>query len=140
MPPQLHAILETTLYVTDLDRAVKFYRDVLGLPLIYDDYFSEGRGAAFQVGDGPSVLLIFRADITKKGGTLPAHGATGAGHAAFRVEPQELPLWKQRLQDHGVAIEAEFAFGENPPSIYFRDPDGNSLELAVSTIWNLRCH
>jgi catechol 2,3-dioxygenase-like lactoylglutathione lyase family enzyme len=36
-----------------------------------------------------------------------------------------------------VAIEREFAFGDNPPSIYFRDPDGNSLELAVSTIWSL---
>ncbi len=137
MRPHLHSILETSLYVTDLDRAIHFYRDVLGLRQITDAYFAEGRGAALQVGPGPSVLLLFRADITRREGALPAHGATGPGHVAFRVEPHEFPAWRQRLLDHGVEIEREFAFGDNPPSIYFRDPDGNSLELAVSGIWSL---
>jgi len=135
---RLHAILESSLYVTDLDRAVAFYRDVLGLRPINDGYFEGGRGAAFQVGSAPSVLLLFRADITRLGGILPAHGTTGAGHLAFRIEPHEMEEWRKRLKDHGVAIEKELAFGENPPSIYFRDPDGNSLELAVCTIWALQ--
>jgi len=137
MPVSPRAILESSLYVTDLDRAVAFYRDVLGLRLINDAYFEGGRGAAFQVGSGPSVLLLFRAEVTLLGGILPAHGTTGAGHVAFRVEPAEMDAWRHRLQEHGVAVEKEFAFGENPPSIYFRDPDGNSLELAVPTIWAL---
>lgn len=136
--PRLHAVLETSLYVSDLKRAVAFYQGVLGLRLINDEYFAEDRGAAFQVGGGPSVLLIFRAEVTRKGGMLPAHGTAGAGHAAFLVEPDKLPVWRKRLQDHGVGIEQEFAFGNNPPSLYFRDPDGNSLELAVSSIWNLK--
>jgi catechol 2,3-dioxygenase-like lactoylglutathione lyase family enzyme len=136
--PRLHAVLETSLYVTDLKRSVAFYQGVLGLRLINDEYFAEDRGAAFQVGDGPSVLLVFRAEVTSKGGVLPAHGAAGAGHAAFRVEPDEVPAWRKRLQEHGVSIEREFAFGNNPPSIYFRDPDGNSLELAVVSIWDLK--
>jgi len=135
--PHLHAVLETSLYVSDLDRALAFYRDVLGLRQIVDAYFAGGRGAALQVGPGPSVLLLLRADITCHDGALPAHGTTGAGHVAFRVEPHEFPSWRQRLLAHGVAIEREFAFGHNPPSIYFRDPDGNSLELAVSEIWAL---
>lgn len=135
---RLHAVLETSLCIIDLKRAVAFYRDVLGLRLINDALFPEDRGAAFQVGNRPSVLLIFRADVTQLPGVLPPHGTTGAGHAAFRVEPDELPLWRQRLQEHGVPIETEFAFGNNPPSIYFRDPDGNSLELAVATIWDLK--
>jgi catechol 2,3-dioxygenase-like lactoylglutathione lyase family enzyme len=138
MPFAPHAILESSLYVTDLDRAVAFYRDVLGLRPINDGYFEGGRGAAFQVGSGSSVLLLFRAEITRLGGILPAHGATGAGHVAFRIEPAEMEIWRQRLRDHGVAIEKEFAFGDNPPSIYFRDPHGNSLELAVSSIWALQ--
>jgi catechol 2,3-dioxygenase-like lactoylglutathione lyase family enzyme len=136
--PRLDAILETSLYVTDLDRAVAFYRDILGLRLINDEYFSDNRGAAFQVGSGPSVLLIFRADVTQKPGTLPAHGTSGAGHAAFRVAAAELTAWREHLRNRGVAIEKEFAFGDNPPSIYFRDPDGNSLELAVAEIWDLK--
>jgi catechol 2,3-dioxygenase-like lactoylglutathione lyase family enzyme len=130
-------VLETSLYVADLDRALAFYQNVLGLRQITDAYFAGGRGAALQVGTGPSVLLLFRADITRRDGPLPAHGTTGAGHVAFRVDRNEFPFWRQRLLAYDVAIEREFTFGDNPPSIYFRDPDGNSLELAVSDIWSL---
>jgi catechol 2,3-dioxygenase-like lactoylglutathione lyase family enzyme len=140
VPSSLHAVLESSLYVADLDRAVAFYEKILGLRQITDGYFEGGRGAALQVGTGPSVLLLFRADITRQGGMLPAHGTTGAGHVAFRIEPDEIDSWRQRLQQHGVAIEKEFAFGDNPPSIYFRDPDGNSLELAVPLIWAFKNH
>ncbi|MGH9717443.1 MAG: VOC family protein [Candidatus Acidiferrales bacterium] len=131
------AVLETSLYVGDLDRAVAFYEGVLGLRRIEDGYFAGGRGAALQVGAGPSVLLLFRTELTCAGGELPAHGTTGAGHVAFRVDPEELSAWRQRLQKHEVSIEKEFAFGNHPASIYFRDPDGNSLELAVASIWPL---
>jgi catechol 2,3-dioxygenase-like lactoylglutathione lyase family enzyme len=132
-----HGVLETSLYISDLGRAVKFYREVLGLRLIEDKYFEGGRGAALQVGSGPSVLLLFRAELTLQGGMLLPHGTTGEGHVAFRIEAEEIPAWRERLRDHGVAIEQEFAFGDNPPSIYFRDPDGNVLELAVAKIWAL---
>jgi catechol 2,3-dioxygenase-like lactoylglutathione lyase family enzyme len=135
--PRLQAVLETSLYVTDLDRALAFYQNVLGLRPIPDAYFAGGRGAALQVGPGPSVLLLFRADITRIAGVLPAHGTTGAGHVAFRIEPDEIPAWRERLRNNGVTIERQFSFDNNPPSIYFRDPDGNSLELAVSGIWSL---
>ena len=57
---------------------------------------------------------------------------------AFRVDPVEMPAWRERLEQHGVAIEKKLSFNGNPPSIYFRDPDGNSLELAVSSIWRFR--
>jgi catechol 2,3-dioxygenase-like lactoylglutathione lyase family enzyme len=133
-PPK--AILETSLYVADVERAVVFYQDVLGLRKIDDGYFAGGRGAALQVGSGPSVLLLFRADLTRADGMLPPHGTRGAGHIAFRVEQEELPSWRERLQKHGVSIEKEFSFDNNPPSIYFRDPDQNLLELAVASIWS----
>ena len=137
MEPCLHAVLETSLYVSDLDRAVAFYEKVLGLRQITDTYFGRGRGAALQVGSGPSVLLLFRADVTCQDGSLPPHGCTGAGHVAFRISADAVPAWRERLRGHGVPVEREFAFGENPPSLYFRDPDGNSLELAVANIWPL---
>ncbi|MGA9884556.1 MAG: VOC family protein [Candidatus Acidiferrales bacterium] len=132
------AVLETSLYVDDLESAVAFYEKVLGLRKIDDGYFASGRGAALQVGSGPSVLLLFRAEITRRGGELPAHGATGPCHVAFRVEPKELGEWRQKLKEHGVAVEKEIAFGDHPASVYFRDPAGNSLELAVSSIWKLQ--
>ncbi|HLV94865.1 MAG TPA: VOC family protein [Candidatus Acidoferrales bacterium] len=135
--PRVQAVLETSLYVTDLHRAIGFYVNVLGLRLIPDGYFEGGRGAALQVGNGPSVLLLFRPEITRREGPLPAHGTTGAGHVAFRIGLHDLPAWREQLRQHGVAIEQEVAFGNSPPSIYFRDPDGNSLELAVADIWGL---
>jgi catechol 2,3-dioxygenase-like lactoylglutathione lyase family enzyme len=133
-----HGVLETSLYVTDVERAVEFYERVLGLRKLDDGYFAGGRGAALQVGPGPSVLLLFRAEVTRQGGTLLAHGTTGPGHAAFRVEADEIPRWRERLHEQGVEIAQEFSFGLNPPSIYFRDPDGNVLELAVAGIWPLK--
>ena len=129
--PQLECVMESSLYVTDLKRAVAFYRDVLDLRVMGE--FDEQRGAALAV--GPTVLLLFRAEETLKEGVLPSHGAQGTGHVAFRVQPEDLPGWRRRLEERGVQIEKEFAFGNNPPSIYFRDPDGNVLELAVASIW-----
>jgi len=127
----LHGVLESSLYVADLNRSVAFYRDVLGLGLAEE--FEADRGAAFFAGSG--ILLLFRADVTRQKGILPAHGSTGPGHVAFRVKPSELNTWRKRLQECGVEIEREVSFNGQPPSIYFRDPDGNSLELAVPSIW-----
>jgi catechol 2,3-dioxygenase-like lactoylglutathione lyase family enzyme len=137
MPLVPLGVLETSLYVADLDRSIAFYRDVLGLKQIPGGLFEGGRGAALQAGDGPSVLLLFRAEITKRGGQFPPHGTAGAGHAAFRIDAEQVSEWRKRLLDHGIAIEKELSFGGNPPSLYFRDPDGNSLELSVATIWKL---
>lgn len=137
MAPRVEAVLETSLYVSDLDRAIAFYETVLGLRVLPDSYFESGRGAALQVGSGPSILLLFRAQLTRHSEHVPSHGSTGPGHVAFRVAAVELPGWRDRLREHGVAIEREVAFGDNPPSIYFRDPDGNSLELAVADTWPL---
>ncbi len=131
--PGLRAILETSLYVKDLDRALTFYRDILGLRVM--ERFDPNRGAALQV--GRSVLLLFRSEETLKDGLFPAHGTRGPGHAAFLVEPGEIEEWRTRLASHSVSIEKELAFGKNPPSIYFRDPDGNSLEITVASIWPL---
>lgn len=129
--PAVQAVLETALYVRDVRRAVEFYQRVLGLRLI--DEFDELRGAAMAA--GPSVLLLFLPDVARRGERLPAHGADGAGHVAFRVAAEDLPRWRKTLVERGVTIEREHAFGDNPPSIYFRDPDGNLLELAVRTVW-----
>jgi len=123
--------MESALYVSDVERAVGFYRDVLGLRTLGE--VDKTRGAAFAVGD--TVLLVFRAEETLKGDRLPPHGATGTGHVAFLVEPGELDEWRRHLRERGVPIEMEHSFRDNPPSIYFRDPDGNLLELAVHDVW-----
>jgi catechol 2,3-dioxygenase-like lactoylglutathione lyase family enzyme len=68
---------------------------------------------------------------------VPAHGAQGPGHACFAVAETDLEYWKERLQAAGVAIEQEVDWPRGGRSFYFRDPAGNSLELATPLIWGL---
>lgn len=132
------AILESALYVTDLEVAETFYADVIGLERIGK---VEGRHVFFRCGKG--VLLLFNAEATRHPPApdarlpVPPHGATGQGHLCFAASAAELDRWKAHLDAHGVAIEAEFEWPQGGRSIYLRDPSGNSLEFAEPKIWKL---
>jgi catechol 2,3-dioxygenase-like lactoylglutathione lyase family enzyme len=132
------AILESALYVGDLQAAEEFYRDVLGLEMITR---AEGRHAFFRCGDG--VLLLFNADATEAPPApdarlpVPPHGARGPGHLCFAASAAEIGRWKTSLQSRGIAVEADFEWPNGGRSIYFRDPSGNSLEFAEPRIWGL---
>src|SRR5438132_7132648 len=130
---KIQAIIETAIYVENLDAAEDFYRRVLGLRVIRKE---PGRHVFFQVGES-HVLLAFRADATLKGGPLPPHGTTGPGHFALGIERQSLDVWRQHLEAQGVAIEKEVEWPTGGRSIYFRDPAGNSVELLTPGVWGL---
>jgi catechol 2,3-dioxygenase-like lactoylglutathione lyase family enzyme len=133
--PTLTGVLETSLYVDDLEHAARFYEDVLGLaPLTSDSRFR-----AYEVG-GRSVLLLFQRGATLEtvvmpGGTIPPHDGHGPLHIALAVSAAELPAWEQRLAGHGIAIEGRTRWRRGGESIYFRDPDGHLLELATPGLW-----
>ena len=125
-------VLETILYVDDLDAAERFYGDLLGLEL---DSKKDGLFVFFKCGNG--MLLLFEPEAASTGRSVPAHGAQGPGHACFAVAENDLDGWKARLEDARVAIEQEMAWPRGGRSFYFRDPAGNSLELATPKIWGL---
>ena len=100
---KIKAVVETAVYVDDLQAAETFYQKVLGLPVIGKE---PGRHVFFQVGEA-SVLLAFLADATLKGDHLPSHGATGPGHFALGIEAESFVSWRELLHGHGVAIEKE---------------------------------
>lgn len=134
-PPPLGAVLETSLYVDDLERARNFYEDLLGLTPIVSD----GRMVAFGVG-GRSVLLLFlrgtaNQTIELPGGTIPPHDGAGPLHIAFAVTPAERASWEAHLAAAGIPIEGRTEWNGRGESIYFRDPDGHLLELAPPEIW-----
>lgn len=126
-------IVETGIYVDDLERAEVFYRTVLGLTLVGKE---PGRHVFFQVGP-QNMLLIFNAAATLKGDALPAHGATGPGHLALGIPLVDLDAWRRRLQEHAVVIEKEVHWPRGGRSLYFRDPAGNSVELITPGCWGL---
>jgi catechol 2,3-dioxygenase-like lactoylglutathione lyase family enzyme len=128
-PPPLEEVLETVLYTRDVERAEAFYSGTLGLRLLSQE---PGRSLFYRA--GASVLLLFDARRTREGGALPAHGAAGSVHTCLRVAPAEYERWKAWLLARGVAILQEVAW-EQGHSFYFRDPDGNLLEIANEDIW-----
>jgi len=130
---EILGVIETGIYVEDLEQAEAFYRDVLGLPVLFKEV---GRHVFFQVGDR-NVLLIFKPETTRKGDILPAHGATGPSHFALGVPADALDAWRSRLARHGVALEKEMHWPGGGSSIYFRDPAGNSVELITPHVWGL---
>jgi catechol 2,3-dioxygenase-like lactoylglutathione lyase family enzyme len=133
---ELGGVFEAALYTEDLASAERFYTGVLGLKKISS---VPGRHMAFRCAD--SVLLIFNPQRTTtervviNGGSVPLHGAKGAGHVAFRVTAAEIDAWRNRLRRGNVAIESEVHWPNGAHSIYFRDPAGNSLELATPNMW-----
>lgn len=127
--PRIAGILETILYVTDIERAERFYGEILGLKQIGKE---AGRHVFFRVGSG--VLLLFRADVTRQAESVPPHGADGQVHVCLTTSPADYEPWKLRLRHHGIAIEQEIVWPRGL-SFYFRDPDGNLLEVANADIW-----
>ena len=133
--PPVRGVLETSLYVADLDRAAGFYARLFGWrTLLADD-----RMRALDVA-GRQVLLLFRVGASDRptavpGGTVPPHDARGRIHVAFAIARDALGAWEGRLAAHGVAVEGRVEAERGGTSVYFRDPDGHLVELATPGLW-----
>ncbi len=127
-------IIETCLYVDDLESAEAFYRRVLGL----ETYAKvPGRHVFFRSGAG--MFLLFDAAATANSGMagIPAHGAHGPGHTAFAILEADLDAWRGKLRAERIEIESDYTWPNGGRSLYFRDPAGNSLELTTPGTWLL---
>lgn len=139
--PPVIGTLESALYTSDLDAAEAFWTGIMGLRVFQK---LPGRHVFLRVADGPAaqVLLVFNPAATRvppaPGARLPVppHGAEGQGHYCLAVAPDRLDDWRAHLESSGVAIEADFRWPNGRRSIYFRDPAGNSIELADPAIWD----
>ncbi|MEL6267005.1 MAG: VOC family protein [Pseudomonadota bacterium] len=112
------------LRVADLDRAVAFYRDVLGLDVMQ----RVASGAAFLSADGYHHHLGLNT-WESLGGARPAPGTTGLYHVAF-LYPDRASLARavKRVIEAGVPIRGKADHGVSE-AVYFEDPDGNGIEL-----------
>lgn len=121
-----------TMVSTHAPRTLAFYRDLLGLPLVkktvnFDDpgayhlYFGD------RAGSPGTILTFFEWPSARRGGS----GIGGIHHLALGVKTPEAQLmWKRRLSDARVSVSGPYDRGYFR-SIYFRDPDGQVLEIAT---------
>jgi catechol 2,3-dioxygenase-like lactoylglutathione lyase family enzyme len=132
--PSIRRVLETSLYCDDLAATARFYEDILGMTV----HFSDARLVALDASG--SVLLLFargasRLGVTFADGTIPGHDGHGPAHLAFAVDADELDAWVTRLTKAGVAVESRITWARGGRSLYFRDPEGHSVELATPGVW-----
>jgi lactoylglutathione lyase len=124
---RVRGLFETHLSVSDLQRSVDFYRDVMGLPLALE--LPERNAAFFWVGDsGRSMLGLWSLGSAPLGLSL---------HVAFEVALDDLLEAPDRLDARGITPLTFFGTTAKEPSVigwmpaaalYFHDPDGHLLE------------
>ena len=121
--PRLDGVLETALYVDDLERSARFYQTLFGFELIETDE----RQYAMSVA-GRQVLLLCK---KRASADLPvrAHDGDGRLHLAFAVPAGELDAWEIWLRQHSVLVEDKRAWASGGRSLYFRDPDGHVVGI-----------
>jgi catechol 2,3-dioxygenase-like lactoylglutathione lyase family enzyme len=131
MAPKTDGILESSLYVSDVPRSIRFYEDTFGFRVISE--FGE-RGCAMHSGTR-QVLLLFKKGASR---TIQSpHDGDGELHVAFAIPTAELPDWESWLQTKGIAVEEKRKWELGGWSLYFRDPDRHLIELATPGTWSV---
>ena len=112
------------LKVSDLERSLGFYRDVLGFQLTQ----RYGDGAAFVSAGGYHHHIGLNTWESRDGGP-PPRGTTGLYHVAIRYpDRRSLADALRRLVDASIPVDGASDHGVSE-AIYLRDPDGNGIEL-----------
>lgn len=131
MCPTTGGILESSLYVSDLARSVRFYQETFGFSVITD--FGP-RGCAMQAGPH-QVLLLFKKGASRE--ITSPHDGDGELHLAFAISAAELTPWESWLAQKGIPVEEKRSWELGGWSLYFRDPDRHLLELATPGTWTV---
>jgi catechol 2,3-dioxygenase-like lactoylglutathione lyase family enzyme len=133
--PRLNGLLETSLYVDDMHRSVRFFREVMGLSTMLETE----RLTAFDAGNRGTLLIFKRGGSTQDtrtdAGLLPGHDGAGKLHLAFAIPAESYEAWRDHLCAAGVRQRGEMHWSGGGRSFYFEDPDGHVLEVATPGLW-----
>lgn len=127
--------------VSDIDRSVAFYMDILGMKLTelfrYDEKIGHGTAVlagAFMRGDTDSLHHRLSLFTFRDAAPVPGVNTLGLHHIAFEMDSSDdlLTLYR-RFKDKNVPIvNARIGGPGNQPRFYGLDPDGNTLEFYYS--------
>lgn len=122
------------LTVTDRDRSVRFYGQVLGR-LGYQRVTEAAGAPCWQVGGGPGGVFSIALQRARPGSAPKPHDryAPGLHHLAFHVDGREqVDAFHAFLGEIGAAVldpPAEYAYSPGYYALFFADPDGLKLEV-----------
>ncbi len=138
MKPRISVI---TLGVDDLDRALKFYRDGLGLPTegIVGEEFAHGAVAFFELQNGLKLAIWKREDIAydaKVKQTPKSPTEFTLGHNVSSKEEVDQVLQQAEKAGATITDPAHETFWGGYAG-YFHDPDGHLWEVVWNPAWNM---
>lgn len=131
LPFLIERIDHLVFRVTDQERSIAFYRDVLGCRVVRS---REDLGLT-HLRAGASMIDLISIDGTlgRRGGRAAGSEGRNVDHLCLRVEPFDEAAIVDHLHRHGISPlgKAEVNFGAEGDglSLYFSDPDGNTIEL-----------
>ena len=125
---QFNGVSHFALNVTNMERAEKFYTDVLGFPVFMRTHTRAGL-QHIEVDAGNVAIALFE---SPKLDLKAAHKTmTDDGYLHFAVDApyDRFDATLQFLKEAGVEMDGEPRDWGNSVSVYFRDPDGHQLEI-----------
>ena len=123
---ELEGIDHVALSVPSVQRAAKWYIDVLGFERQHADVWGE---VPTFIGKGNTGIALFPA---KRALTSSAQDEIRMLHLAFRADRKNFRVAQDELKRRGISFD--FEDHEIAHSIYFRDPDGHKLEITTYEI------
>ncbi len=127
---EIRGLDHVVLRVADLERALRFYCDVLGCT---EERRLDALGLV-QLRAGAALIDLVPVDspLGRHGGPAPGESGRNVDHFALQLERLDETLLRSHLEAHGIApgdVAQRYGAQGMGPSMYLRDPDGNTVEL-----------
>jgi catechol 2,3-dioxygenase-like lactoylglutathione lyase family enzyme len=122
---EIEGIDHVALSVRDVERAARWYIDVLGFERRFPGMWD---GVPVFIGKGTTALALFPAKLSDEA-MAASHGGAGMLHLAFRATRQGFLQAQEELKERDIGFG--FQDHEVSQSIYFNDPDGHKLEITT---------
>ncbi len=129
-PIKVTRVDHVVLRVMQLDKMIEFYCNVLGCRL--ERSLDDIGLAQLRAGDSLIDLLDATSEFGKSTGEAPDHSAHNVDHICLLIEPWNEDLIVDHLAQLGVnhdEISSRYGATGYGPSIYLKDPEGNTVEL-----------
>ena len=125
-PLPIEALDHVALTVSDPDRSMQWYQDILGFKPASMEGLKQGPPYLLRVAEG-NYLNLFPADAVPVK-SVPDHSTVAMRHVAFRVTYESMASVQQALEERGLVVTG-FDYGPRGRALFISDPDGHQIEL-----------